>query len=89
MTRTMTKDELTERALIMLRVLADDDKWPVDVKLVERVISGMISEWVDGVEEEIQSLIKDWEAKMEDDNTLYSLGLRRALDVVKGESSVA
>jgi hypothetical protein len=85
----MTKDELTERALIMLRVLADDDKWPVDVKLVERVISGMISEWVDGVEEEIQSLIKDWEAKMEDDNTLYSLGLRRALDVVKGESSVA
>jgi len=89
MTRTMTKDELTERALIMLRVLADDDKWPVDVKLVERVISGMISEWVDGVEEEIQSLIKDWEAKMEDDNTLYSLGLRRALDDVKGESSVA
>jgi hypothetical protein len=84
----MTKDQLTERALIMLRVLADDDQWPVDVKLIERVISGMIFEWVDEVEDEIQSLIKDWEAKMEDDNSLYSLGLRRALDVVKGESSI-
>ena len=84
----MTKDQLIERALIMLRVLADDDQWPVDVKLIERVISGMIFEWVDEVEDEIQSLIKDWEAKMEDDNSLYSLGLRRALDVVKGESSI-
>jgi hypothetical protein len=85
----MTKDQLTERALMMLRVLAEDHEWPIDVKLIERLISGMISEWVDGVEEEIQFLIKDWEAKMEDDNSLYSLGLRRALDVVKGESSVS
>jgi hypothetical protein len=73
----------------MLRVLAEDHEWPVDVKLIERLISGMISEWVDGVEEEIQYLIKDWEAKMEEDKSLYSLGLRRALDVVKGQSSIS
>jgi hypothetical protein len=84
----MTKDQLIERALIMLRVLADDDQWPVDVKLVERVISGMISEWIDDAEEDIKSLIKDWESRHEDDNTLYSLGLRRALDVVKGQSPI-
>ena len=85
----MNKQQATERALAMLKVLADDHEWPVDVKLVERVISGVISEWIDDVEEEIQYLIKDWEVKMEDDKSLYSLGLRRALDVVKGESSVA
>jgi hypothetical protein len=84
----MTKDQLIERALIMLRVLADDDQWPVDVKLIERVISGMISEWIDDAEEDIKSLIKDWESRHEDDNTLYSLGLRRALDVVKGQSPI-
>jgi hypothetical protein len=84
----MNKQQATERALIMLRVLADDDQWPVDVKLVERVISGMISEWIDDAEEDIKSLIKDWESRHEDDNTLYSLGLRRALDVVKGQSPI-
>lgn len=85
----MSKNQLSERALVMLRVLADDDQWPVDIKLIERLITTVISDWVDDVEEEIQSLIKDWESKMEDDKSLYSLGLRRALDVVKGESSIS
>ena len=85
----MTKDELTQRTLILLKVMADEDKWPVDINLIERLIHQVISDWVGDVESEIQFLIKDWESKMDDDNTLYSLGLRRALDVVKGESSVA
>jgi hypothetical protein len=85
----MNKQQATERSLAMLKVLAEDHEWPVDVKLVERVVTGIIAEWIDDVEEEIQALIKDWEAKMEDDNSLYSLGLRRALDVVKGQSSIS
>jgi hypothetical protein len=33
-------------------------------------------------------MIKDWESRMppEEDDTFYSLALRRALDVVRGES---
>jgi hypothetical protein len=84
----MNKNQATERSLAMLKVLADDHEWPVDVKLVERVVTGIIAEWIDDVEEEILYLIKDWETKMEDDKSLYSLGLRRALDVVKGESPI-
>ena len=72
-----------------MRVMANEDQWPIPLPLVERMVEQVVGNWLDDVQSEIQTLIKEWETKMEDDNTLYSLGLRRALDVVKGESSVA
>jgi hypothetical protein len=81
--------ELAATLTAMMQVMADKDQWPIPFELVERMTEKVISGWVDDVESEIQTLIKDWEVKMEEDNTLYSLGLRRALDVVKGESSVS
>jgi hypothetical protein len=33
---------------------------------------------------ELTKMIKDWETEMPDDKTLYSLGLRRAIDVIQG-----
>jgi hypothetical protein len=73
----------------MMKVMAEDKTWPIPLELVERMVDKVVSRWLDEVESEIQTLIKDWEAKMEEDNTLYSLGLRRALDVVKGQSSIS
>lgn len=86
----MTKSkELAGDLTDMMKVMADGETWPIPFELVERMVDQVVSRWLGEVESEIQTLIKDWEAKMEEDNTLYSLGLRRALDVVKGESSVA
>jgi len=86
----MTKSkELAGDLTDMMKVMADGETWPVPFEMVERMVDQVVSRWLGEVESEIQTLIKDWETKMEDDNTLYSLGLRRALDVVKGESSVS
>jgi len=86
----MTKSrELASDLTDMMKVMADGKTWPIPFELVERMVDQIASRWISEVESEIQTLIKDWETKMEDDNTLYSLGLRRALDVVKGESSVS
>jgi hypothetical protein len=42
--------------------------------------------WKDLVEKKLIETIKVWESKMgDDDTTFYTLGIRRALDVVRGE----
>lgn len=42
--------------------------------------------WKFEVAEKLRAMIKDWEKRVdqEEDDTLYSLALRRALDVVLG-----
>ena len=45
-----------------------------------------LEEWKIYVEGKLIDIIKVWESKMgEDDKTMYTLGVRRALDVVLGE----
>lgn len=41
----------------------------------------------DEIEQKLLAMIADWEKRVpqEEDDTLYSLALRRALDVVRGE----
>ena len=43
-----------------------------------------LTNWQNDVDGKINELIKDWEGRMPEDNTLYTLGLRRALDVIRG-----
>lgn len=44
-----------------------------------------LSEWKSQVEEKLKNIIKIWETKMGDeDKTLYTLGVRRSLDIVLG-----
>lgn len=47
-------------------------------------VSQGILDWQNNVDAKIHELIKDWEFRMPEDSTLYSLGLRRALDIVRG-----
>jgi hypothetical protein len=45
-----------------------------------------LDEWKTHVESKLIDIIKVWESKMgEDDKSMYTLGVRRALDVVLGE----
>ena len=86
----MTKSkELASTIVGMMQVIADKADWPIPFEMVERIVDQTVSGWVDEVESEIQTLIKDWEGRLENDDSLYSLGLRRALDVVKGQSSIS
>ena len=79
------KDELKDKLISTMKALAPEDQWPIKFSMLERLIDTIASEWSDAIEKEIVVLIAEWEAKIEDDNTLYTLGARRALDILRGE----
>lgn len=92
----MTKEELAELLTTNLMMLAEENRWPVQRYQMQSVIAQtlnnwdndevarMFNDWQQGVDTKVSEMIKDWEYRMPDDKTLYSLGLRRALDVMRG-----
>ena len=38
----------------------------------------------DDLVDELTKMVKDWETEVPDDTTLYTLGLRRAIDLIQG-----
>jgi hypothetical protein len=81
----MTKEELTEKLTGTLRLLAPEDRWPISFENLETLIDSIISEWYNDVDSKIVDHLKDWENRMPDDKTLYTLGIRRVLDLIRGE----
>lgn len=58
-------------------------------KLV-KIITDDIELWKNSKLEQLEQMVQDWEASMgEDDKTFYSLGIRRAMDVISEEPSLA
>lgn len=52
------------------------------------VVHAEVESWKEDVVYEIQKLIDNWEATMgESDNSFYSLGLRRAIDIITGQDA--
>jgi len=92
----MTVEELAEKLTETLMMLAEENRWPVKKFQVYSVIqqtlaqqendstAAALTNWQNDVDGKINELIKDWEGRMPEDNTLYTLGLRRALDVIRG-----
>jgi hypothetical protein len=82
----MKKQDLISTIIKDITIAAvNSDKLTVE-QIAEAVVTP-VSAFVESIENQLTDLIKDWEEKMsDDDRTLYSLGLRRALDVVRGES---
>lgn len=56
----------------------------VPVEKIAAIVSDATMDWIDTIETKLTEMIRDWEDRMPQDDTFYSLGLRRALDVVKG-----
>ena len=76
---------LKDKLISTMKALAPEDEWPLKFPMIERLIETVVNDWAGDIEREIVVLIAEWEAKIEDDNTLYTLGARRALDIVRGE----
>jgi hypothetical protein len=79
------KDLLKDKLISTMKALAPEEEWPLKFGMIERLIETVVNDWAGDIEREIVMLIAEWEAKIEDDNTLYTLGARRALDIVRGE----
>ena len=60
---------------------------PEAVPSLTRFLDEVISEVNEELIEELVKKIKDWEDTMgEDDKSLYTLGIRQAVDVLRGDS---
>jgi len=47
-----------------------------------------ISRWQDTIVTRLQAMVKEWDSTITDDKSLYTLGLRRAIDIVQGNNPV-
>ncbi|NBS92160.1 MAG: hypothetical protein EBS91_00025 [Betaproteobacteria bacterium] len=68
----------------LLLSMAEEQRWPVPVDSVAALVEYHLRLWQAEVSGRLEQMYKDWEARVEDDDTLYTLGLRRAQDVVMG-----
>jgi hypothetical protein len=92
----MTNEELAEKVTELLLMMAPENQGPVKkyqmITLMNQVLnqskqeilSTEIENWKTGINEKINHLIKDWEERMPEDSTFYSLGLRHAQDILQG-----
>ena len=80
--------KLIDKIAGTMRLLADENQWPVKIELIEKLIDSAVNDWYSDIDQQITNLVRDWEEKMgEGDKTLYTLGVRRAQDIVRGDEN--
>jgi hypothetical protein len=61
---------------------------PEALMKVSEVLQSNTTNWVESKVEKLDGMIQEWETTMQDaDKTLYTLGLRRAVDVIREETA--
>lgn len=79
----MNNDFVNELYKDLVNALAHPGYRQEDLYLVvTKKLQGLEDEQVS----ELTKMIKHWEAEVPDDTTLYTLGLRRAIDLIQGNS---
>jgi hypothetical protein len=81
--------QLTNNIVEQLRQLAQrGDMTPEALMKVHEVIQNSVDNWIELKVSTLEDMIKEWEQVMDSgDNSLYSLGLRRAVDVVREQTA--
>lgn len=81
--------QLTNNIIEQLRQLAQREEITPEVLMtVSKVIETSVDSWIVSKTDVLEDMIKEWEQVMDsEDNSLYSLGLRRAVDVVREETA--
>lgn len=69
-----------------LRVLVHSGEITPDTLLkISRIVEGRVEEWRSGIIEQLRQMIIEWETTMGDeDKSFYTLGIRRAVDLLNG-----
>lgn len=74
-----SKEELIETLVAALKIIYGDKPQ------TESVVDAVITSWYEEIDGQLGKLISEWEERIPDDKTLYTLGIRRAIDVVHGQ----
>jgi hypothetical protein len=77
-------NKLTEQTTNELRQLVQDGAMtPETFVLITNLVEANFDNWIESKIEQLKTMVTDWEANMgEDDKSFYSLGIRRAVDVI-------
>lgn len=77
-------NKLTEQTTNELRQLVQDGAiTPETFVLITNLVEANFDNWIESKIEQLKTMVTDWEANMgEDDKSFYSLGIRRAVDVI-------
>lgn len=80
------KDLLRER---LMALASTKEVTPEQFQKIFLIVSETVEEWKLEKIAELENMVREWESSMgADDKTFYSLGIRRAIDVVQGESAL-
>ena len=77
----MKKNEVIQK--IIQDLVAVTPNVPAEKIVV--IVDEIMNEYTNSIEMKLTEMIRTWEDRMPEDSTLYTLGVRRALDVVKGK----
>ena len=85
----MKPSTLTQSILDELNLMVKSGRFTPDVLMdIAGVVGDNVESWLQDKTEKLDSMVQEWEATMGDgDKTFYSLGIRRAIDVIRDESA--
>ena len=66
----------------------DDEQSMVELELAERAVRSILKDWFESIDGTLTEMIKDWESRMEGEETFYTLGIRRVQDLLRGDKSI-
>ena len=69
-------------------IMRQAEKPPLHPGEVETAVFDAFDEWQAYIREQLVTMLDDWEVEVPSDDSLYTLGLRRAIDVVNGDDPV-
>ena len=84
-------DQLVERIAYAMKTMSfsgPDQQQVVELELAERAVQSILSDWFESIDGSLSFMIKDWEARMDGEETFYSLGVRRVQDMLRGDDSI-
>ena len=73
---------------LFAEIMKQGENLPLHPGEVETAIFDAFDEWQNHVVQELTNLLNLWELEVPDDDSLYTLGLRRSIDVVRGDDPV-
>lgn len=73
---------------LFAEIMKQGENPPLHPGEVELAVFDAFDSWKTYLVSELRKMLEDWEREVPSDDSLYTLGLRRAIDVVNGDDPI-
>jgi hypothetical protein len=73
---------------LFAEIMKQGENPPLHPGEVEIAVFNAFDEWREYLVQELTNMLKTWEVEVPNDDSLYTLGLRRAVDVINGDDPI-